>query len=75
MFHRIELAWTGLQNYVREQNTNFHLSDVGNLIQTWMASLDTFYLDHARNIENTFKKADRFQQQIEEEIIDEEDKE
>lgn len=77
MFNPIELAWAGLKNYVREHNTNFRLSNVRNLTQTWMASLDAStaasYLDHARNIETTFKKSDRFTEQIEEQIIDDED--
>ena len=77
MFNPIELAWAGLKNYVREHNTNFRLSNVRNLTQTWMASLDASttasYLDHARNIETTFKKSDRFTEEIEEQIIDDED--
>ena len=77
MFNPIELAWAGLKNYVREHNTNFRLSNVRNLTQTWMASLDAStaasYLDHARNIETTFKKSDRFTEQIEEQISDDED--
>ncbi len=31
------------------------------------------YLEHIRNIENTFKKSDSFAEQIEEEIIDEDE--
>ena len=79
MFNPIELAWSGLKNYVREHNTNFRLSHIRNLTQTWMTSLDAStaasYCDHARNIENTFKKSDRFTEQIEEQIIDDEDEE
>ncbi len=79
MFNPIELAWSGLKNYVREHNTNFRLSDVRNLTQTWMTLLDAStaasYCDHAWNIENTFKKSDRFTEQIEEQIIDDEDEE
>ncbi len=79
MLNPIELAWAGLKSYVRDHNTNFRLSDVRNLTQTWMTSLDvstaTSYLDHARNIENTFKKSDCFIEQIEEQIIDDEDDE
>ena len=79
MFNPIELAWAGLKSYVREHNTNFRLSDVRNLTQTWMASLDastaTSYIDHAQNIENTFKKSDRFTEQIEEQIVDDDDEE
>ncbi|CAF2098836.1 unnamed protein product [Rotaria magnacalcarata] len=75
----IPLVWAGLKSYVREHNTNFRLSDVRNLTQTWMASLDasttTSYLDHAQNIENTFKKSDRFAEHIEEKIVDDDDEE
>ena len=79
MLNPIELAWAGLKNYVREHNTNFRLSDVRNLAQTWMDSLDVAtaasYLDHAQNIESTFKKSDCFAEQVEEQIIDDEDNE
>jgi hypothetical protein len=79
MFNPIELAWSGLKSYVREHNTNFRLSNVRNLTQTCMTSLDVStaasYLDHARNTENTFKKSDCFTKQIEEQIIDDEDDE
>ena len=79
MFNPIELAWASLKNYVREHNTNFRLSDVRNLTQTWMTSLDAStaasYLDHAQNIENTFKKSDCFAEQVEEQIIDDENSE
>ena len=79
MFNPIELAWAGLKNYVREHNTNFRLSDVRNLAQTWMDSLDVAttasYLDHTQNIEKTFKKSDCFAEQVEEQIIDDEDNE
>jgi hypothetical protein len=37
------------------------------------ASITTSYLNHARNIENTFKKSDAFIEQIEEQLIDDED--
>jgi transposase len=77
MFNPIELAWASLKNYVRDNNINFRLSDVRYLAEQWMTSLDaktaTAYLDHARNIENTFQKADSFIEQIKEEIVDEDE--
>ncbi len=79
MFNPIELAWAGLKSYVREHNTSFRLSDVQHLTQTWMRSLDAStavsYLNHAQNIETTFKKSDLFAEEIEEQIIDDEDEE
>ena len=77
MFNPIKLAWSGLKNYLRENNTNFLLSDVRHLAQDWMTSLDALtaaaYLNHTRKIGETFKKADSFTERIEEEIL--EDKE
>ncbi len=77
MFNPIELAWAGLKKHVRDNNTRFRLSDVRLLVQQWMTSLNasmaTSYLNHARNIENTFKKSDAFIEQIEEQLIDDED--
>ncbi|CAF4924644.1 unnamed protein product, partial [Rotaria sp. Silwood1] len=39
MLNRIELAWAGLKNNVRDKNANFSLSDVGHLGYQWMTSL------------------------------------
>ena len=77
MFNPIELAWAGLKDYVRDNNTGFRLSDVRRLAQQWMTLLDAptaaAYVDHTRNIEETYKNSDRFTEQIEEEIIDDDE--
>ena len=74
MLNAIELAWAGLKSYVREHNTSFRFGDVRRLTQTWMTALDAStavsYLNHAQNIEATFKKSDRFTEEIEEHIIE-----
>ena len=66
----MELAWASMKAYVRDNNINFRLSDVRNLGQHWIASVDTTtvgaYLQHMRGIENTFKKSNSFAEQIEE---------
>ena len=77
MLNPIELAWSGLKNFVRENNTNFRLSDVRHLAMEWISSLtagdSAAYIDHTLKIEETFKKSDRFSEQIEEDLIDEDD--
>jgi hypothetical protein len=74
MLNPIELAWAGLKSYVREHNSSFRLGDVRHLTQTWMTAVDAStaisYINHAQNIEATFKKSDRFAEEIEEQIID-----
>jgi hypothetical protein len=39
MINPIELAWSGLKNYVRDRNVSFNLSDVRHLTYQWMTSL------------------------------------
>ena len=77
MLNPIELAWSGLKSFVRKNNTNFRLSDVSHLAMQWLSSLTasdtTAFIDHVLKIEETFKKSDRFIEQIEEDIMDEDD--
>ena len=77
MLNPIELAWSGLKNFVRKNNTDFRLSEVRNLASEWICSLTadsaTAYIDHVLKIEATFKKSDRFIEQIEEDLVDEEE--
>lgn len=77
MLNPIELAWSGLKNFVRKNNTDFRLSEVRNLASQWIRSLTadsaSAYLDHVLKIEATFKKSDGFIEQIEEDLLDEEE--
>ncbi|CAF1609520.1 unnamed protein product, partial [Didymodactylos carnosus] len=77
MLNPIELAWSGLKNFVRKNNINFRLSDVRHLAMQWISSLTAgdsgAYIDHTLKIEETFKKSDRFTEQIEEDLMDEDD--
>lgn len=61
---------------MRENNTDFLLSGVRHLAEDWMTLLDASvaaYLDHARQNEETFTKADRFTERIVEEILEDEE--
>lgn len=73
----VELAWVGLKNYVRDHNVNFTLGDVRHLSYQWMMSLGTEtaigYINRTRKIESIYKKSDRFTEQIEEELVNEEE--
>jgi len=77
MLNAIELAWAGLKNYVRDNNVNFSLKDVRHLAHQWMLSLSKVtamgYINETQKIENMFKKSDRFIEEIEEQLIDEEE--
>ena len=76
MLDPIELAWSGLKNFAQKTNTNFRLIDVRHLAMQWISSLTAgdsgAYIDHTLKIEETFKKTDRFSEQIEEDLMDEE---
>jgi hypothetical protein len=77
MLNAIELAWAGLKNHVRDNNVNFSISDVRRLAYEWMVSLNSTtamgYVNEAHKIEDMFKKSDRFTEEIEEQLLDEED--
>ncbi|CAF1369702.1 unnamed protein product, partial [Didymodactylos carnosus] len=64
----IELAWAQLKNYVRENNTRFHLTDVHNFILEYMSAvgpeLCESYYRHVKKAEESFKTADNFIEQI-----------
>ena len=77
MLNAIELAWCGLKNFVRKRSTSFRHSNVRHLAQQSISVLSAddsiAYVNRSLRIEETFKKFDRFIQQIEEDIIDEDD--
>lgn len=77
MLNPIELAWAGLKNFVRRNNTDFRPSEVRNLAFQWIRSLTagsvTAYIDHVLKIEATFKASDQFIEQIEGDLVDSED--
>ena len=39
MLNPIELAWSGLKNFVRKHNTDFRLSEVRTFASEWIRSL------------------------------------
>ncbi len=75
----IELAWAGLKNYIRDNNTNFRLVDVHNLAVEYLAAVDeplsTSYFQHIKRYEDTFKAADKYVQQVVDPTLDENDDE
>ncbi|CAF4615356.1 unnamed protein product [Rotaria sp. Silwood2] len=73
----IELAWANMKTYIRDRNTKFTLAEVNKLAQEWIDNLDateaTSYMNHVKQCEATFKKADMFAERIEEELNDDDD--
>ncbi|CAF1104810.1 unnamed protein product [Rotaria magnacalcarata] len=59
----IELAWSGLKNYVRQQNIRFSLNDIEQLCSEWLAACDpehvSGYFTHVHKHEEIFKTADK----------------
>ncbi|CAF1231706.1 unnamed protein product [Didymodactylos carnosus] len=58
----IELAWSGLKNYVRENNTSFSLKRVEELMKEFCGALGpeeaSGYYHHVQKCEDAFKQAD-----------------
>ena len=73
----IELAWANMKTYIRDRNTKFTLAEVSKLAQEWIDNLDateaTSYVNHVKQCEATFKKADIYVEEIEEELNDDYD--
>ncbi len=66
-----------MKNYVRDKNVNFSLNDVRHLAYQWMTSLSRTtamgYVNETRKVEDMFKKSDRFTEEIEEQLVDEDE--
>ena len=69
----IELCWSQLKSYVRQNNTQFRLTDITTLSQEYIAALDdcTAFIAHAHKAEMTFRQADNYvEEAIDPEIVD-----
>ena len=77
MLNPIELGWARLKNYVRDNNVNFNLGEVRHLAYQWMTSLNRStamgYIRETRRIEDIFKSSDKFTEEIEEQLVDEDE--
>ncbi|CAF1239344.1 unnamed protein product [Rotaria sp. Silwood1] len=73
----IELAWSDLKNYIRDNNTNFRLADIHNLALEYLAAVDeslaTSYFKHIKRYEDTFKDADKYVHDVIEPKLDDAD--
>ena len=60
----IELAWAGMKDYIRNNNTRFRLNDVHDLALDYLAAIDkqlaTSSFTHDLHPEDVFKAADRY---------------
>ena len=60
----IEIAWAGLKEYIRKNNTRFSLTDVRQLAAEFIAGFDgeaaQGAIHSAEKVETTYKKADEF---------------
>lgn len=77
MLNAIELAWAGLKSYVPDKNVNFSFSDMRHLAYQWMTSLSATiamgYIKETCKIEDMFKKSDRFTEEIDEQLVDDDE--
>ncbi|CAF4780937.1 unnamed protein product [Rotaria socialis] len=60
----MELVWAALKDYIRKNNVRFRLNDVYNLAAEFIAGFDEDAaknaIQHARQVEHTFRTGDRF---------------
>ncbi|CAF0940224.1 unnamed protein product [Rotaria sordida] len=72
-----ELAWANMKTYIRDRNTKFTLAEGNKLAQEWIDNLDateaTTCVNHVKQSEATFKKADMFAERMEEKLNDDDD--
>ena len=74
----IELAWAQHKTYVSTNNALFRLTDIQSLSQKYMAVVDedtsVLFIEHTRNAEETFRKADNFvEEEIKPNLMDDDD--
>ncbi|CAF3685128.1 unnamed protein product [Rotaria sp. Silwood1] len=66
-----------MKPYILDRNTKFTLTEASNMAQEWIDNLAeteaTSYINHVKQCEATFKKADNYVEQIEEELNDDRD--
>ena len=60
----VEIAWAGLKEYIRKNNTSFSLTGVRQLASEFIAGFDDIAaqgaIHYAEKVETTYKKADEF---------------
>jgi hypothetical protein len=71
----IEIAWAGLKEYIRKNNTRFSITDVRQLAAEFIAGFDgeaaEGAIHYAEKVEATYKKADEFvENAVEPHLID-----
>ena len=71
----VEIAWSGLKDYVRKNNISFSLNSVRELVAEFIAGFDDKAargaIRHAEQVEATYKAVDEFlENTIEPQLID-----
>ncbi len=73
----IDLTWANMKKYISDRNTKFNLILTLKLAQEWIHNLDATeaisYVNHVKQCKATFKKADSYVEEIEEELNDDHD--
>ena len=71
----IEIAWSGLKDYVRKNNTSFSMNSVDELVAKFIAGFGDKVgrgaIHHAEKLEVTYRAADKFlENAIEPQLVD-----